>query len=128
VVRDLLRPVVGDVRDPHAAVRGGLDVDVVDADAVADDEPKRRQAVDHRRGDRRILVDQHGGPRALPHDVLLGPAGGEPEVDVRRREHGSLLGDVAVVTVRDDDASSDRRRGHQLITMPPSTLYVCAVM
>ena len=50
-VRHLLDAVVGDVADPDAPRRRGVDVEVVDPDTRCGDDTKRRQALEVGRGD-----------------------------------------------------------------------------
>jgi len=55
---DLLGSVVGDVDDGDAAGRRGVDVDAVDADAVAAEDPEGGAGLEHRGVDRHHVHEQ----------------------------------------------------------------------
>ena len=108
VVGDFLGAVVGHVADRDSGLRGGADVDGVEADAVADNHAAVLQAGDHCGFDLRAVPedDRVGGEDLLgDRRVKIQPHGAQVgDVREERRFHrGGGVGETKFPRANDDD-------------------------
>lgn len=76
--RDLVFTVAGYVDDPYVALGCRVEIDGIDADAVATHHLQVECAVEYRRADRRVLVQERVGPLDGVDQVLVGVAASAP--------------------------------------------------
>jgi hypothetical protein len=103
VQRDLLDAVVGHVRHGDAARCRRIEVDRVEAHAIARDRAAVREALDRGRGDRGVCVQQADGVGAVLRDLVRRLAVVLDERVARRLEHRALDVEVAERVVGDGD-------------------------
>jgi hypothetical protein len=122
VVSDLLDAVVGDPSHDDAALHSRGRIDVVEADAVANDAAHARRRREDRRTDRGKL-DQHCVRVVRPHELgrlaLVPCLAGDEVVTVRRCDLSLYLEIVAEGVVEDEDATSPSARRHIAILRLP---------
>src|SRR5262249_42291948 len=104
VIGDLVgAPVVGRVRDLDAVPRGRVDVDDVDAGAVAGDDPAVLERFDGPRAHGRVLTEHPVRVVRGGDDLVLALALGRGELEPRAFDDRALDVDITEVVVEDDD-------------------------
>src|SRR5262245_38428437 len=105
----VLAPVAGNVGDEDVVSRCSVDVDDVDAGAVACDQAAMGELLDHAGADRRVLGDHGRGVTGDHAHLVLGLALGSDQLETGLLDDRALDGDVAVVVVGDHARFARRR-------------------
>nr|WP_237764028.1 hypothetical protein [Terrimicrobium sacchariphilum] len=103
MVRDLINAVVGNIANRDVSCSGRLEINVVDPDAVANDDPALIEVGDDFAGDWRPLNQQSVGFPTLCYDILRGFALRDMKLCSGLRDDFTLAVDMGESVIGDED-------------------------